>query len=261
MSLVIAITGGATGIGRAVALRMARSGCAVAICGRRRDRLDQAADEIRAVGGQALPVVADVTSAQDMERFVRATVEQYGRLDVMVCNAGYGLYGESEAIDSAQAIDMMHVNYFGTVNGASAALPVFKRQNAGHLFIVSSIVGKRGVPYMSAYSATKFAQVGFAECLRAELTGTPIHLSVVYPISTDTEFFSVMTGHSGFATRAMGPKQSADDVAKAIEKAIARPRPEIYPYKAARILALMNAVAPGLCDRLVRRWGRKPIPV
>lgn len=258
MNRVIAITGASSGIGHATALRLAGAGDSIAICARRRDRLDDTAAAIIAAGGKALPIVADVTSVEDMAGFVQQTVAHFGRLDVMICNAGYGLYGEGASVDPQQAHDVMNVNYFGTVNAARAALPVFQRQNSGHLFIISSIVGKRGVPYMSAYSATKFAQVGFAECVRAELSDTPIHLSVVYPISTETEFFNVMSQHSGFSTRANGPRQNADDVARAIVNAIGRSKPEIYPYRNARGLALINAIAPGFCDRLVRRWGRKP---
>jgi short-subunit dehydrogenase len=87
---------------------------------------------------------------------------------------------------------------------------------------------------MGAYSATKFAQVGLAECLRSELVGSGIHLTVVFPISTETDFFDVMTRESGFATRATGPRQPADAVAAAIARAIDRPVPEVYPYRKAR---------------------------
>jgi short-subunit dehydrogenase len=155
--------------------------------------------------------------------------------------------------------EVMDVNYLGTFNAARAALPIFRRQARGHLIVISSIVGKRGVPYMGAYSATKFAQVGLAECLRAEVVGSAIHVSVVYPISTETEFFEVMTRHSGFATRATGPRQTADDVANAIARAIERPVPEVYPLRKARGLSILNAIAPGFCDRIVKRWGRTPI--
>src|SRR5262249_34827017 len=177
----------------------------------------------------------------------------------MMCNAGFGIYGAIDDISADQMRKLMDVNYFGTFHAARAALAVFRRQGRGHVVIVSSIVGKRGVPYVGAYSATKFAQVGLAECLRAELAGTDIHVTVVFPISTDTEFFEVMTSHSGFATRARGPRQSADAVANAIARAIRRPVPEVYPYRKARGLVLLNAIAPGVCDRLVKRWGRTPI--
>jgi NADP-dependent 3-hydroxy acid dehydrogenase YdfG len=259
VSRVVAITGASAGIGRATALGFAREGASVAICARRRDRLDTVAADIVKAGGRALPLTADVTSGEEMSAFVQQTVETFGRLDVMMCNAGFGIYGETDQIAPAQMRELMEVNYFGTFHAVRAAMPIFRRQRSGHLFVISSIVGKRGVPFMGAYAATKFAQAGFAECLRAELVGTPIHVSTVFPISTETEFFDVMTEHSGFATRANGPRQAADAVADAIVQAAGRPQPEIYPYRKARGLSILSALAPGWCDRLVKRWGRTPI--
>src|SRR5260370_7593258 len=97
--------------------------------------------------------------------------------------------------------------------------------------MVSSIVGKRGVPYMGAYSATKFAQVGLAECLRAEVAGSAIHVSVVYPVSTETEFFDVMTHETGATvTRAFGPPQRVETLADAIAPPIPPPVPDAYPH-------------------------------
>jgi NADP-dependent 3-hydroxy acid dehydrogenase YdfG len=256
---VVAITGASAGIGRATALRLARDGASVAICARRAARLEIVADEITRAGGTALPIVADVTSQTDMQSLVDQTVGKWGQLDVMMCNAGFGIYGTLDRITPEQMRMVMDVNYLGTFHAARAALPVFRRQQQGHLIIVSSIVGKRGVPYMGAYTATKFAQVGLAECLRAELAGSRIHVSVVYPVSTETEFIEVMTRHSGPVTGGRGPRQSADAVAETIARALDRPVPEVYPLRKARGLVLLNAIAPGFCDRLVRRWGRKPI--
>lgn len=257
--IVVAITGASAGIGRATAIRLARNGAAVAICARRTDRLAAVASEIRAAGGRTLPVTADVTSHADMDQFVAAIVREYGRLDVMVCNAGYGIYGELDSVRPDQMRELMDVNFMGTFNAARSALPVFKRQQKGHVIVISSIVGRRGIPFMGAYSATKFAQVGLAECLRAELLGTGIQVSVVYPISTETEFFGVMTRESGFATRAHGPRQSPDSVANAIAAVIHRPAAEVYPYKLAKGLAILASIAPRFCDRLTKRWGREPI--
>jgi short-subunit dehydrogenase len=256
---VIAITGASAGIGRAAAVRLARDGAAVVLCARRREALQQTVEEIQRAGGTAHFVVADVTREEDMQRFVAAAIERFGGLDVMICNAGFGIYGTIDTIAPDQMRRLLDVNYLGTYHAIRAALPHFRQRGAGHLFVISSIVGKRGVPFMSAYSATKFAQVGLAECLRAELVGSNIHLSVVFPISTETEFFEVMTRESGYATRAQGPRQRAEAVADAIARAIVRPVPEIYPYKKARALAVLNAIAPAFCDRLVKRWGRTPI--
>ena len=211
MTRVIAITGASAGIGRATALRLARDGAAVAICARRADRLDAVAAEMIAAGGQALAIAADVTRGAEMGAFVARTVERFGRLDVMLCNAGFGIAGAIDDITPEQMQQLMDVNYTGTFHAARAALPVFRRQGAGHVIMVSSIVGKRGVPYMGAYSATKFAQVGLAECMRSELLGTGIHVSVVYPVSTETEFFDVMSRETGTAvTRAFGPRQAVE---------------------------------------------------
>jgi len=256
---VIAITGASAGIGRATAVRLARDGAAVAICARRRDHLDAAAAEIGAAGGQALAIVADVTAEGDMTRFVAETVARFGRLDVMMCNAGFGVAGAIDEVTPDQMRKLVDVNYMGTFYAARAALAVFRRQNAGHLIVVSSIVGKRGVPYMGAYSATKFAQVGMAECLRAEVTGSPIHVSVVYPASTTSEFFDVMSRETGTTISRAGPHQTPSEVAEAIARAIAHPVPEVYPMRKTRALVWLNAIAPGYTDRIVKRFGRQPV--
>jgi NADP-dependent 3-hydroxy acid dehydrogenase YdfG len=258
MRRVVAITGASAGIGRATALRLAREDADLAICARRVDRLETVAAEIARLGGRALPVQADVTRDADMEALVSRALDAFGRLDVMICNAGFGIYGSIERIATADMQRLMDVNYLGTYRAARAALPVFRRQQSGHLVIVSSIVGRRGVPFTGAYAATKFAQVGLAETLRAELEGTNLHVSIVYPVSTDTEFFAVASRESGFTADAQGPRQDASEVADAIARALARPVPEVYPYPRARGLVLLNAIAPGLCDRIVKKWGRGP---
>jgi len=177
---------------------------------------------------------------------------------VMMCNAGFGIAGTIDI--SAEAMrKLIDVNYFGTFYAARAAMAVFRRQRRGHVIVVSSIVGKRGVPSMGAYSATKSAQVGLAECLRAEVAGSDIHVTVVFPISTDTEFHEVMARESDGATRTRWPRQPVGLVAEAIARAIERPVPEVYPYWKSRGLVWLNAIAPGFADRLVKKFGREPI--
>ncbi len=256
---VVAITGASAGIGRATALRLARDGASLALCARRHDRLDAVAQDVARAGGRALPIVADVTSEDAMHLFVTKTVERFGRLDVMMCNAGFGIYGAIDDITPQQMKKLMDINYFGTYYAARAALPVFRRQQSGHIVVVSSIAGKRGVPYMGAYAATKFAQIGMAECLRAELHGSNIHVSVVCPVSTVTEFTDVMARETGGdVSGSLGPRQSAEQVADAIAKALDHPVAEVHPYPKSRGLVLLNAIAPGLTDTIVQKFGRKP---
>lgn len=257
---VVAITGASAGIGRATAIRLARDGAALAICARREDRLNDTAAEITAAGGAVLAVVADVTSDADMQSFVAQTVARFGHVDVMICNAGFGVAGAIDDVTPEQMRKLIDINYMGTYYATRAVLPLFRRQGHGHVIFISSIVGKRGVPYMGAYAATKFAQVGLAECLRAELSGSDIHATVVYPVSTDSEFFDVMSQETGArVTRASGPRQEAAAVAEAIARAIAHPVPEVFPHFKSRALVWLNTLAPGFTDRVVKRFGRQPL--
>lgn len=224
------------------------------------ERLEEVTRQIESAGGRAFARAADVSIEPEMTAFVGDAVARFGGLDVMICNAGFGVAGSVDDVTPEAMRKLVDVNFMGTYYAARAALPVFRGQGRGHLIIVSSIVGKRGVPYMGAYSATKFAQVGLAECLRAELQGSNIHVTVVYPVSTDTEFFEVMSRETGAQVeRAFGPRQSVDRVAEAIARAIEHPVPEVYPYAQSRALVWLNALAPGFCDRIANRFGRRPI--
>ena len=254
---VAAITGASSGIGLATAQHLARAEVAVVLGARRKERLDDAVRDIRTAGGRADSAIMDVTSEIDVKRLVQQAVESFGHLDIMICNAGFGFYGTVEETPVEVMQLMMDVNFMGTFFGARAALPLFSAQNSGHLIIVSSIVGQRGIGQMSGYSATKAAQVGFAESLRTEFSGTPIAVSVVFPVSTETEFRSAMRRDYGQSVSGLGPKQSVDDVARAIVACVRKPKAEVYPHAKSRALTVVNAVAPGLTDKVVRRYGRR----
>jgi short-subunit dehydrogenase len=254
---VAVITGGSSGIGLALAEHLVREEVAVVLGARRTDRLNQAVDRLRAGGGRAEAVTTDVTREEDVGRLVARAEEAFGGLDIMVCNAGFGFYGTVEETPCEIMRRLMDVNFMGTFHGARAALPRFTRQGHGHLVIVSSIAGRRGIPHMSGYSATKAAQVGFAESLRSEFNGTSIHVSVVFPVSTTTEFRQVMERDFGHRVSGLGPKQSVDDVAAAIVACLRRPRVEVFPHTKSRALAVLNVIAPKLTDKIVRKYGRR----
>jgi short-subunit dehydrogenase len=199
----------------------------------------------------------DVTREADVAALAERARSAFGRLDIMICNAGFGFYGTVEETPPDVMRRMMDVNFMGTFYGARAALPVFRAQGHGHLVLVSSIVGRRGIGHMSGYSATKAAQAAFAESLRTEFSGTDIHVSTVYPVSTETEFRDAMSRDYGHSVRGLGPKQSAGDVARAVVRCLERPRPEVYPHALSRALAILNVVAPAFTDRLSRKYGRR----
>ena len=254
---VAAITGASSGIGVASAIALAREGAAVVLGARRRDRLDAAVRGIEAAGGRAVAIEMDVTREADNERLVASAHAAFGRLDVMMCNAGFGYYGTLEETPPEVMRRMMDVNYLGSFLGARAALPIFRAQGSGHVIFVSSIVGRRGIPFMGGYSATKSAQAALAESLRSEFAGTSIHVTCVYPISTRTEFHAAMERDYGHAVSGLGPRQSVEQVARAIVSCVQRPRAELYPHRGSHALAILNVVAPGFTDRLVRKYGRR----
>lgn len=251
---VVAVTGASAGIGWATALRFAEAGARLAVCARRGERLEALAGELRARGAETLTQVVDVAEEAQVRGFVDALVARFGRLDVLVNNAGYGVRASVEKTTVAQARRLMEVNYLGTLHGCQAALPVMRRQGRGVIVNVSSVVGHRALPGGGAYAATKAAQISLCEALRGELRGTGIAVCSVHPIGTATEFGEVAARESaGAAAGRVGPEQTADDVARAIVRCVRRPRPEVYPYQPARLLVALNAVWPGLLDRALAR--------
>ena len=138
---VAAITGASSGIGLACAQQLAEAGCAVVLGARRTDRLEEAVRTMRSRGRRAEWVAVDVTSESDVARLVARAHDSFGRLDMMVCNAGFGYYGTLEETPAETMQRMMDVNFMGTFYGARAALPIFRAQSSGHLIIMSSIVG------------------------------------------------------------------------------------------------------------------------
>ena len=258
--LTIAITGASAGIGRATAVRVASEGAAVVVSARRADRLTALVAEIDRAGGRALAVPGDVTSEPDMATLVTRTVETFGRLDVMICNAGIGYHGTLDETPPEAMRRVVDVNLMGTLYAARAALVVMRRQGTGHIIAVSSMAGRRGIGGSPIYSATKAAQIGFIESLRAEFAGTTLHASVILPVVTTTEFHDTIVRDFGYAVSGTGPRQPASEVAGAIADCIASPKAEVYPFAKARWLSVVNAIAPARTDRLVQRWGRRRTP-
>jgi short-subunit dehydrogenase len=250
---VVVVTGASSGIGAATAVACGAEGMRVVLAARRADRLGEVAQAVRAAGGQARVVPTDVTDEAAVRTLMDGTVETWGRLDVVVANAGIGLLAPAAETTAAEFEQIMRVNFLGVVHAVLAALPAMRRQGGGHLVTVASVIGKRGSPFRAAYSASKFAVVGLSEVLRMELRAEGIAVTCVCPVGTVTEFHDVEENRLGVSGRG-GPQQSAARVARAIVRTLRRPRAEVHPYAPARALFLANALAPGLVDRLMMRY-------
>lgn len=246
---VVAITGASSGIGLASARAFSQAGAHVAVAARRLDRLDALVREIEAAGGKALAVAADVSVEGDVHRFVEETVRTFGRIDVMINNAGFGIRGRVEETPGADFERLMKTNFMGTVYGCQAAVKHMRTQNRGVIVNVSSIVGHRALPGSGAYAATKAAQISLTESLRVELRGTGITAISVHPIATTTEFGEVaLRESSGRKGAPLGPRQTAEHVANKVLDAVRHPRPEVHPYWPARAAVAMNAIFPSFID-------------
>ena len=186
---VVAITGASSGIGEATARVLSERGAKVVLGARRVAALDAIADELRDRGGQAVVCATDVTRRDDLERFVATAVEQFGRLDVLVSNAGISKIGPMSDLDVEGWSAMIDVNLRGVLHGIAAALPVFRRQGNGHFVTTVSTAGLKIVPNMGVYAATKNAVRTVLEGLRQESTDGVVRTTAVSPgfVNTDLD--------------------------------------------------------------------------
>lgn len=251
---VVLITGASSGIGRQTALTFARQRAQVALVARRRPLLAKVAAEVKAAGGQALIVPADVTDATAAKAAVDQVRRSWGRVDVLVNNAGILKASPVERLPEADLDAMLRVNLFGALFMMQAALPLMHRQGRGTIINIASLGGRRGVPPLGGYCATKFALVGLSEALRTELDPAQIHVGLVMPGVIDTPMAqSVETEPDG------GPWPSAFNmppewVAAAVVLAARFGLREIAVPPGAATMELLGAMAPGITDTLIR-WG------
>jgi NADP-dependent 3-hydroxy acid dehydrogenase YdfG len=223
---VIAITGASSGIGAATARLLAGRGAAVVLGARRTDRLDQLAREIRDAGGRAAVTATDVTVRKDLHNLVDLAVTEFGRLDVLVSNAGISKIGPVGDLDTDGWDAMIDVNLRGVMYGIAAALPVFRRQGHGHLVTTVSTAGLKIVPTMAVYAATKNAVRTLLEGLRQESTDGVLRTTSVSPGYVRTELADSVDdpGLRGQIQRGMDEFAIAPDaVARAIAFAVEQP--------------------------------------
>jgi short-subunit dehydrogenase len=250
-SLVL-ITGASCGIGRASTLAFAERGDRVIAVARNAAKLEDLARDT-AHPERVVPLVADVTDAQSMDAMVGRVLETIGLPDVVVANAGIGLDARFAETTDEDLREVLEVNVVGLVRTVRPFVPRMIDRGSGRILFISSIVGKRGIPHYSAYSASKFALHGIAGALRAELLDTGVTVGLVCPASTETGFQD-HARRAGPPQRRVRPRRhSADSVARAIVSMADSARPERVLGIEARLLALADRIAPRLVDRLLGR--------
>ncbi|MBB5918128.1 NADP-dependent 3-hydroxy acid dehydrogenase YdfG [Nocardia transvalensis] len=223
---VVAVTGASSGIGAATAVELAGKGAAVVLGARRTDRLEAVVARIRGEGGRAVMVEVDVTARADLEKLVGVAVDRFGRLDVLVGNAGVTRIGPVADLDVDGWDAMIDVNLRGVLHGIAAALPVFRSQGRGHFVTTVSTSGLKIVPTQAVYASTKNAVRTLLEALRQESTDGTLRTTSISPGYVRTELVDHLDdpeqreqARQAMATLGIAPEAVARAIAFAIEQA------------------------------------------
>ncbi|MCC7083980.1 MAG: SDR family NAD(P)-dependent oxidoreductase [Pirellulales bacterium] len=258
---VAIVTGGSSGFGRSLAAAFARSGAHVVISARSYEALESAADELRRFGTQILAVPADITQNNQVESLVEHTIRHFGRLDVLVNNAGRSARGTAIDVSPEEFNQLLDLNFLGAVRCTRAAMPHLLRSR-GHLVNIGSLSGKSASRYVGAYAATKFALAAYTQQLRLELSPQGVHVMLVSsgPIERRDAGQRYSDRLQGLPAQAAKPGAGVrinpinpDKLSRAILVACRRRQPElIFPAMAGLFFAVLQ-LFPRLGDWLVRR--------
>jgi len=226
-SKVAIITGASSGIGEATAIALSAEGAKVAIAARRGVLLDQLAQRIEASGGEALPIVADLTDETQAKNLVQKVHAHYGCVDILINNAGLALVGDIDGADTSDWRRMIDINLLGVLYVTHAIIPIFKAQGVGHIVNISSVAGRTARAGIGVYNLTKWGINGFSEALRQEVYKNKIRMTIVEPGMVDTEIDTHITDviakqRTIERRNSITPLQS-EDVAGAIVYAVTQP--------------------------------------
>lgn len=253
---VAIVTGASSGIGRALALRLAKEGARLALAARDAERLGALAEECRSLGTRAVPVPTDVGDESQCQRMVGQTHAEFGRIDLLVNNAGIGVGAKFEELsDLALFRRVVDVDFYGTVYCTYYALPHLKKAQ-GRIVNVSSLGGRLAIPYNTSYVAGKHALMGFSDSLRMELADSGVSVTAVCPYWVATEFHERFMNKEGRPTgqrgRALYTKRTmtADRCAEIVLDAARRRNREVLMFPGG-IGLWMKLIAPSLVDRFI----------
>ncbi len=253
MPLTVLITGASSGIGRATARLFAQQGAQLVLLARGREALEETAAEVRAQGAaEAVVCPADVLDEDALRAAVDGAVTRFGGLDVVVHAAQVVAYGKIEEVPKEVYERVVDTALHGTANLARVVLPVFRRQEAGHLVVVSSLLASVATPLMGSYIAAKWGQLGLIRVLQQEIRDAPgVHVSAVAPGGVNTPIYSQAGSYIGLKGRPPIPIYSPERVARSIVARLDRPRRLVQSGFANPVVILGFRLFPAVYDALV----------
>lgn len=251
---VVLITGATSGIGKALALAFGQAGAAVVITGRNVQNLQLTAQELKTQNIIYLALQADVSQEQDCATMVAETIRKFGKLDILINNAGISMRALFENLELEVIRKVMDINFYGTVYATKYALPHIIKSK-GSVIGISSIAGYRGLPGRTGYSASKFAMHGFLETLRTEMLAKGVHVMVACPGFTSSNIRNTALAANGQAQgespRDEDQMMPAEEVAARILKATYQRKRDLVMTTQGKLTVFLNKWFPSLTDRLV----------
>lgn len=255
----VILTGASSGIGKAVAFELARKGAKLVLTSRRLDLLENAAAEIKSAFPQAetpLAMACDVTNRKYVKRVVQFSHDHLGGVDILINNAGIGVYGAWEKTSLEDFRSLFEVNFFGAVCFILEVFPLMREAGNGLIINISSLAAKHGVPYLAAYGASKASLAVFSQSLGTELAGSGISVLTVYPGYTQTDFFKKEKNVGG-ARRPDGPYASPQKVAESVVRAMEKNKREAILSAEGKALSICLGLTPGLVRKAMEKIAHK----
>jgi short-subunit dehydrogenase len=266
---VALVTGASRGLGLLLATELAQRGCRLLICARDQAELDRAAERLRATGAAVATVTCDITREESVALLMDRAREHYGRLDILISNAGIIRVGPVESTTPADFEEALAVMAVAPARLALAALPLMRAQGHGRIVTITSLGGKLAVPHLMPYSMAKFAAVGFSDGLRAELGRGPVTVTTVVPglMRTGSHVNAEFAGRrdqefTWFSLGASLPLVSmdAERAARQIVAGVAQRRAEVFLTPAGQVAGRLAGVAPGLTTAVLHRVQNLALP-
>ncbi len=251
---VVIITGASSGIGKALALEYATRGAHVIMAARNEERLHQAASEVSARGAKVLAVLTDVSVEADCKELINKSIEEFGRIDILINNAGISMRALFADTDLDVIRQLMDINFWGMVYCTKFALP-YLLEAKGSVVGVSSIAGYKGLPGRTGYSASKFAMHGFLETLRIENMKKGLHVLIACPGFTASNIRNTALNEKGMvqgeSPRDEGKMMSAEEVAGYIAKGVAKRKDRLTLTFQGKLTVILNKLFPKFMDKQV----------
>ena len=249
------VTGASSGIGREIAIELAKHGAKLIVTARRAERLEEVLAELRTFDADAVSVVGDIVDAATRTKLVESADREFGGLDALVNNAGIGAIGPFSNADEDRLRRIMEVNFFAPVELIRLALPLLRRGNRPIIANVSSVLGHRAVSNKSEYCASKFAMHGFSDALRCELANDGVDVLIVSPSTTSSEFFDRVIDRDDDTHERESRGMSPQVVARKTVSAMRRGKHEVILSAGGMALVWLDRLCPTIMNRILARFG------